>query len=351
MAECREADLKKKMEADNLSGVYFLYGEEKYMVAHWAHRLIKKAAGKEFLDFNLQQFAGDVTADDLDDAVQALPLMAERKCVSVSDLTLEGRTPAENKKLLELLRNVPESTVLVLYFASSSPEIRKDKKWKSVFAACMEQGTCVQCAQRTQAELEKLLMRTAEKRGCRLARPEANRIYRYVGNNMTALLNEMEKVCAFAGSGDISPGMIDQMVTRNLETRIFDLSRALLAGQHDRAYQILNQLLEQNEEPVRILAVLSGAYIDLYRVRTALQSGETALEPAAHFEEYKRREFRLTNAERDIRHLSTQMLRQSLDVLLQADLDLKGSRTDSRIILERTLIRLMLIAGGEEENA
>ena len=104
----------------------------------------------------------------------------------------------------------------------------------------------------------------------------------------------------------------------------------------------------QNEEPVRILAVLSGAYVDLYRVRTALQSGESALEPARHFPEYRNREFRLTNAERDTHDLSTQMLRASLEVLLRADLDLKGSRTDSRLILERTLARLLVIAKEEE---
>ena len=348
MAECREGDLKKQIEANTLAGVYFLYGEEKYMVSVWAQRLIKKSAGKDFLDFNLQRFTGDVPADTLDDAVQALPFMAQRKCVAVADLALEGRTPSEVKKLLELLDDVPDTTVLVLYFAASDPALKKDKKWKDIFAVCKEKGTCIACMRRTQQDLERLLVSAAGKRGCTLSRTNSQRMFRYVGSDLTALLNELEKVCAFTGGGEISSETIDKLVTRNLETRVYDLSKALLAGRYAQAYQTLGQLLDQNEEPVRILAVLSGAYIDLYRVRTALQSGETALEPANHFEEYKRREFRLTNAERDTHNLSTQMLRASLDVLLQADLDLKGSRTDSRLILEHTLARLLVIAGGEE---
>lgn len=348
MAELHEADLKKQIEANTLSGVYFLYGEEKYMVSVWAQRLIKKAAGKDFLDFNLQRFVGDASVDALDDAVQALPFMAQRKCVAVADLTLEGRAPSEVKKLMELLEAVPETTVLVLYFAASSPALKKEKKWKDLFALCKEKGACVACMHRTQQDLERLLISAANKRGCTLSRSAAARMYRYVGNDLTALLNELEKVCAFTGGGEISNETIDRLVTRNLETRVYDLNKALLAGHYEQAYRTLGQLFDQNEEPVRILAVLSSAYIDLYRVRTALQSGETALEPAKHFEEYKRREFRLTNAERDTHDLSTQMLRASLEVLLQADLDLKGSRTDRHLILERTLARLLVIAKGEE---
>lgn len=351
MAEIRESELKKQIAADTLSGVYFLYGEENYMVSTWAWRLIQKAAGKKFLDFNSQHFSGDVSADSLNDAVQALPFMARRKCVAVSDLTLDSRSPSENRKLKELLQDVPETTVLVLYFAVSKPPIQKEKKWKEIYAICKECGTCIYCPRRTQSDLEKMLMTMAGKRGCHLARPEANRIFRYVGDDMTALLNELEKVCAYTGSGEITAETVDRLVTRNLEARIYDLSKALLAGRHEQAYRILGQLLEQNEQPVRILAALSSAYVDMYRVRTALQSGETALEPASHFEEYRRREFRLTNAEKNIHHLSTQMLRISLDVLLQADLNLKSSRTDSELILEQTLARLMLIANGEEKSA
>ncbi|WOC33093.1 MULTISPECIES: DNA polymerase III subunit delta [Caproicibacterium] len=348
MAHFKEAELKKQMEADTLSGVYFLYGEEKYMVSVWAQRLIRRAAGKEFLDFNLQRFSGEVSADALDDAVQALPFMAPRKCVAVADLSLDGRAPSELKKLAELLGDVPETTVLVLSFAASDPPLKKEKKWKDLFALCQEKGVCVECTRRTQSDLEKLLVAAAKKRGCVLSRTLAARMYRYVGNDLTALLNELEKVCAFTGEGEIREDTVDRLVTRNLETRVYDLSKALLAGRYERAYQVLGQLLDQNEEPVRILAVLSGAYVDLYRVRTALQSGESALEPARHFPEYRNREFRLTNAERDTHDLSTQMLRASLEVLLRADLDLKGSRTDSRLILERTLARLLVIAKEEE---
>ncbi|QKO30642.1 DNA polymerase III subunit delta [Caproicibacterium lactatifermentans] len=348
MPECRESDLKKQIEANTLTGLYVLYGDEKYMVAYWAKRLIKKAAGKTFLDFNLQCFSGDAAADALDDAVQALPFMASRKCVAVSDLSLDGRTPSENKKLLQLFADVPDTTVLVLSFAASDPPFQKDKKWKKLYTECSKSGTCVACRKHSRPELKKTLVAAANRRGCVLQRVDAGKMVRYVGDDLTALHGELEKVCAYTGSGPIAPKTIDLLVTRNLEARVYDLSRALLAGHSGQAYRILNQLLEQNEPPVRILAVLTGAYVDLYRVRTALQSGESAMEPAKYFPEYKNRQFRLTNAERDAHGLSTQRLRASLDILLAADLDLKGSHTAEQLILEKALARLLLAARGEK---
>lgn len=346
MPELSESQLRKTIEGGSLSGLYVLYGEEKYLVSQWADRLSQKAAGKSFLDFNLQVFAGDVPAESLADAMQALPFMAERKCVRVRDLTLDGRSPSELKKLTQAFDEVPDSTVCVCSFVSTSPPFRSDKKWKALYDCFSQHGACTSFPRRKPQELERLLIQRAAKYDCILDRGAAARIVSYVGEDLSSLFNELEKVCAFTGSGPVALSAVDALVTRNLEARVYDLSRHLLAGRYAKAYETLDLLLSQNEEPVGILAVLSGTYLDLYRVRCALQSGEGVLEPANHFD-YKRKEFRLKNAERDMRGLSTGQLRESLQVLLQTDLALKGARTAARIVLEEAIAKLLVIASGE----
>ena len=136
------------------------------------------------------------------------------------------------------------------------------------------------------------------------------------------------------------------MVTKNLETTVFLLSKALVAGNYEKAYELLDLLFGQNEEPVSILAVLSSAYVDMYRVRAALQSGQPVFELAKTFD-YKGKEFRLRNAERDGAGMSTEMLRESLDALLQTDVALKSTRTDNRLWMEELIARLLLISQKE----
>lgn len=347
MPEITESELKKQIEKSDFSNLYFLYGEEKYLVGHYAQKLIGKAKGSVFEDFNLQRFDGGASSmDEIAAAVEALPFMAERKCVVVSDLNVESLRANELDKLEEITANIPETTVLVIYLPTVLIDIKKDKKWKKFIASAEKLGCVAELKKRSNADLEKLLCAGAEKRKCTLSRQNAGRIIGYSGNDLQTLYNELEKLCSFIGEGEISAAIIDRMVVKNLEARVYDLSKAILAGEYDKAYGILDLLFYQNEEPVSILAVLSSAYVDMYRVRVSVQSGCGVTEPAKYFD-YARKEFRLTNAERDSKRLSTAMLRESLCTLLAADTSLKSARGDRRITMEKLIAQLLLIAEKE----
>ena len=350
MPELTEAELKKEIERSPLNSLYFLYGEEKYLISFYAEKLRKKVVGDHPLDFNLQRFSGDnCSVDQFAAAVEALPVMAQRKCVAVSDLNVETMPPRELSKLYELLESIPESTVLVIFQPSLTFDAKKSAAWKKFLAAVKRSGICVLMKQRENAELERMLCACAEKRSCSLSRQNAARIVSLCGRDLQTLLREMEKLCAYTGEGEISREAIGAVVVPNMETTVFLLSKAPYTTLFRSAYGLLDQLFRQREEPVAVLAVLASAYVDMYRVRAAVQSGMSAMEPAKHFS-YRGREFRLKNAERDGKRLSTQMLRQSLDLLLETDLCLKGSRTDDRILLEELIAKLLMIAEKERMN-
>ena len=81
----------------------------------------------------------------------------------------------------------------------------------------------------------------------------------------------------------------------------------------------------------------------MYRAKAAAQAGVPAESLAADFG-YRGREWRLRNAARDSARLSLSMLRQSLEILAQADGQLKSARTDKRVVLEQTAARLIVLA-------
>lgn len=346
MPEITEAELKKQIEKSSFSRLYLLHGEEKYLIDFYAKKLTAKAGGKVFPDFNLQQFDDTASIDEIASAVEALPFMAEYKCVAVSDLNVESLRVQEAAKLEELVKNIPDSTVLVIYLPSIEIDYKANKKWKKFIGLANEAGITVQIKKRSNPDLEKALCSAATKRGCELSRQNAGRIIRYCGNSMQTLFNELEKLCAYVKEGEITAQTIDQLVVKNLEARVYDLSKAIVSGDYDRAYKVLDLLFQQNEEPVSVLAVLSSAYVDMYRVRISVQGGCGVTEPAKYFD-YARKEFRLTNAERDAARLTTSMLRQSLQALLDADTALKSARGDRRIVMEKLIAELLLIAEKE----
>ena len=53
-----EAELKKRLK-EGLAPLYFLYGEESYLTAHYAAQIAEKAVGKDDMGgFNLQKLDG-----------------------------------------------------------------------------------------------------------------------------------------------------------------------------------------------------------------------------------------------------------------------------------------------------
>lgn len=205
MPEITEAELKKQIDRSAFSNFYFIYGEEKYLLGHFARKLIEKAKGTAFEDFNLQRFdGGSASIDEIAAAVEALPFMTEQKCVAVSDLNVESLRAGELAKLEELVSGIPSTTVLVLYLPTLNIEWKKDKKWKKFLDLANRVGNSLELKRRTGAELEKLLCSAASKRGCELSRVNAGRIVGYSGNDLQTLYNEIEKLCSFGKEGEIT---------------------------------------------------------------------------------------------------------------------------------------------------
>ena len=347
MPELTEAQWKKAADHLELDGLYFLYGEEKYLIAAYLKRLLKKASEQPFADFNVQRFSGDgLLADKVADAAEALPMMAEKKYVVITDLDVEKLPARELSKLYELVENLPETTVLLVFQPTLEMDVKKSAAWKKWLTAVKKQGTVVEVRPREGAELERLLCAYAEKRGCELSRQDAAFLISQCGKELQTLFHELDKLCAYIGKGAVTRAAIDRVAVKNLETTVFLLSKALVSAQYDKAYSLLDLLYQQREEPVAVLAVLSSAYVDLYRVRACVQGGHSPAELANYFP-YKGKEFRLKNAERDMKGLSLEKLRESLEVLLETDIGLKSSRTGDRILMEKLIARLLLIAEKE----
>ncbi len=354
MPEIDEAQLKRQLAAGEAGRLYMVAGEEKYLVKRAVGRLMKQAEEGGFPEFNLNRFGGDAPMESIADAAQAVPLFAQRKYVFVSDWDVEEKDAAELDKLYELIKLSPESTTLVFSFPTLDFDSKRSAKWKKLIKAVQTSGSLLWCERRSQGDLEKMLTREAEKAGCALSRQNAGKILEYAGQDVTQLLNEMEKLCAYAlgraaetgKAPEITAGMIEELVPKSTETTVFLMANALTAGNYEKAYSLLDALLYQKEEPIAILGALSASYVDMYRVRGALESGQPS-SAAAAYGEYKGKEFRLRNAERSAKSLKPEALRESLDLLLEADLALKGSRLDGRIVLEELVAKLLLAAGRE----
>ena len=347
MAQFIEETLKKHIKSGEFMRVYLLYGNEGFLKQHYANSICNTAVSKEFEDFNLIKLDGKETSlDEIYDCVSSFPMMSDLTCTLVKDFPITdyiGERGKVDGEFESIITDIPETSILVFWMDTIEVD-EKSSKWSKVIKIIDEVGACAKIDKRTRSALEKLLVSSATKKGCELSRNNASYIINLVGEDMSTLQNELHKVCSYVGSGEISKEHIDKTVIVSVEAKIFQLSRMIVRGEADNAFENLSNLFKLREEPVVILGVLSKAFVDMYRVKAIKEKGASYSKLAEDFPgTYKGRTFILDNAANDASKYTITQLKTALNLLSDADKRLKSTGEDGKTILEELILRLLRI--------
>lgn len=239
MAKLNEATFRAQLKSGALSHVYMFYGEESYLKQHYVEQLKKKIVNPAFADFNLHQYEGGRTSlDDILMDAQMVPMMSEYQLVIVHDYPLD-KSKEDREKLKEYFTDISETSVLVFWFDSIEVDAKKDAKWNAVINGFAKAGDAVNFEQRTEAELVRLIVKSAGRKGCTISNDSARYLISVVGSDLQTLFNELEKICVYVREGEITRQHIDELAVKSLQARVFDLSKFILKGDSDSAYNAL----------------------------------------------------------------------------------------------------------------
>ena len=115
--------LKFKQDiADNTLGqAYLLYGEETYLREHYRGLAVKKLVPEAFSAFNFHREEGkDMTVQRLTELLEAMPMMADRTVVQVTDWDLFKLSEEAREGLIALLAELPDYCCLLLVYDLSA---------------------------------------------------------------------------------------------------------------------------------------------------------------------------------------------------------------------------------------
>jgi len=236
--------LKDDLAAGKLGKLYLLFGEERFLVAHYAQSIKNTEESPDV-------FEGAVNVREIIMAADTVSLFSERRLVYVKDsklFTSERKTEAE--EIADYLPKIPDETTIV--FVESEVD-RRVKLYKKV----AELGLAVNCEAPTPQVLTKWIARTMKEKGKTIGAAEVNQLQRTCGTNMSNLFQEMDKLAHYCGDRkDITPADIAAICTPTLEARIFDLTKAMGAGRASDALNHYRNMLFLKESPFVILSMI-----------------------------------------------------------------------------------------------
>ena len=344
MPELNEKELKAHIKSELPYPVYLVCGDEDYLKKFYTDSLVAKVVPPELESFNFDRFEGKgLDLRDVFDRAEMMPMMAERRCIVVENCKLESMNEADFELLSSYCNNPSDFSTVIFHQKNADFSLTKAKK---AVSAITKIGAICLLNKRQGADLIKPLVSSAKKQNCLLSNQMANYLVSVVGDDFNTLINELSKVCHYCGEGEITKKHIDDVAVKTDDAKIYYLTKALIGGDFDKAFEVLHILIRQKIEPEYILGTLVSTYVDMYRAKISVTNGERAEALSEPFK-YGKMEFRLTNGARDASKMSVDTLRLCLEELSKADMKLKNGRDLPMVVLEQLMVRLFLIRSGE----
>ena len=265
--------LKADLSAGTLGCAYIFFGEESYLREYYLGEVRKKLIPDGFEEFNFHTMDGkDVSAQSLAEMAEAMPMMAERTLLVVSDFDMFKLGEEQREKLIAFLNDIPEYCCVV--FVYDTVEYKPNRTMKKLCKAIGDHVEAVEFKAADSSDLVAWIARRFKALGKEIDRQTAEYLIFTCGGLMTGLVPEISKIGAYAKGKTITQKDIDAVADPILSAEVFKLSDAVLQGNYDLAASILGELLKMQQEPIMILAALGSQLRRIYTARLAIDSGK-----------------------------------------------------------------------------
>ncbi len=327
--------LETAFKHGNFQSLYFLYGQERFLMDQLQDALIKNALAPHERDFNLDLVYGAETdANQVIGLCASYPAMAIRRVVIVRDFD-----QLKDNKRFAAYAQQPNPSSVVLLLCSKKPNLSAQPYRNLKAHATWAEFKPLYDNQIPGWINKRLQIRKIE------ADPAAiQRLSDYLGTDLQSIESELDKLVTYCGGKSKITG--DDVVHASGQTRdfnVFELQKAIGEARHNDAQRITEQLLRQASnkrgEALMIVSVLTSYFTKLWKLTYFQYKNvpEKSLSSRIGVSPYFIKDYL-----RSLRFYNRAAIAGAFTTLLAADYELKGgANRDTQLILTLLLRRLM----------
>ena len=330
------AQLKRDLKAGNPGQFYIFFGEEAYLREYYASQLMKKLSSGPAAEFNVHRFtAENFSAEAFSDAVEAMPMLADRTLVVADDVDLFRLPEPERAKLCEILSDIPAWCCVV--FLYDTVPWKLNRQYKKLADVIAKNAQIVEFAKQSERMLLDWVAKHFRAAGKTISDKNAQYLLFMTDGSMSMLASEIGKVAAFASAQEVQKSDIDALVTPVLNAQSFQISDAIAKGEFELALGILQDLFAMQTDPILILGAIGTQLRRMHYARliTGCGKGQETLMELTGMQSYAAG---LTM--QAARRVTEGFCAKAVELCLEADRAIKSSRDDEKRILELLIVQL-----------
>ncbi|OCA91171.1 DNA polymerase III subunit delta [Bacillus sp. FJAT-27225] len=332
-------DLWKKIKRKDIAPIYLLYGSEAFLMKETGNLLLEHILGDE-RDFNFSNYDLEETPiEDVIEDAETLPFLGEKKVIFAQNpffLSSEKQKEktAHTLSRLEAYIKEPAPYSILVFFA---PYEKLDER-KKITKELKRLATVAEMKQLGESDLKVWIADKADQRGITIKPDAVETIMSLAGTNLFMLSNELDKLALYAGDGGtIDAATAERMIPKSLEQNIFSLTDKVVQRNSADALRIYYDLLKQNEEPIKILALLAGQFRLIYQIKELSKKGYGQQQMASALKVHP---YRVKVAAGLASRFSDMELAKIMNMIADADYQMKTGGADKSLLVELFLMKL-----------
>lgn len=336
--------LKASIREKTPGRLYFFHGEETFLLHHYLEQLKKILVDELTESFNFHKLTNETfDIQTFADAVENLPMMAERTMVVVDEVDIFKFPDADRTKIAEIFSDIPEYCTVVFTFEVTG--WKPDKRYIKLYEA-VNRGVVVQFDKQDQRNLVPWIIRHFAARGKTINADLCVYLIELTGGTMTALSSEIGKIAAYSGADHIVKSDIDAVTEPVMDAIVYQMTDYLSQGKYADALAKLHQLLKMQEAPLSILGGIGGHFRRLSTARTLFDNGCNSAELRKLYPTLY--DFAAQRTMETSRRFTADFYRKAAELVLETDRNMKTSYGDEQRLLEMLILHLAQEASNDQ---
>lgn len=262
------ADIQKEIKAGMPQRLYIFTGVEDFLKEKSAESIKNKLIDGALADFNYISYSEIPDFTSANSFINTLPMMSERKLMIFRKCGFFEKNFKQKADWEAMFKNLPDYACVILW----EGDIPK-KKEPAFYKAIKGCGETVEFPYQVVSMLVRWLAKAASSGGKLIDANTANYIIQNLGQSMSVLKTEMEKITAHTKGEQITRADVDAVIITPAEDTAYKMMDAIIDGRRDLCYNYLHNLKQLREQPMAFLSRFSSQLLMTYQAKLLLNEG------------------------------------------------------------------------------
>jgi len=251
---------------------YILYGLDDFSLSRYINQIKEGLGDPEMLEVNTSRLnGGKLTENELKNNCYAMPFLSPFRLVIVdgllgqfepkrekqqsanTDTGRAGKRLKEWQNLAEIIREMPQSTVLILVDAAIKVNNSMLKKLKSI--AEIKEFPLLKWG-----DLRNWVQRRVSEESADISNGAVTLLVELIGSNLWSMNNEIQQLVLYVQGREINEKDVADLADYSRESNIFLLVDAIVEGKSKVAQRMLYQMYQSGSSPSYVLSMITRQF-------------------------------------------------------------------------------------------